>query len=279
MDNANSREYLSKIRDQCLENLRRTQHAPSVQMTDVPRDSLGGMNDDDENALDDQDEDDYPDRRNTQRRADKYIEKNGELSDSEDEEMNDQNGIRKQIAEKSRRARINYRGIQDVNNDSGMDSAIGTPAAGSSLPDIDNDVDMDEAAISAAPSLQGVVNDSALASGIASPQVAADADTTMEDAEAAPAAPGAAIEESVTAQQEATPPESPSHTSAPEQPSILDSAADPATAADIKKEMQAEDASIAAEAEGVKQGDEADAEGQLQTEAAMQAEAKQETAS
>jgi histone deacetylase 1/2 len=276
MDNANSREYLSKIRDQCLENLRRTQHAPSVQMTDVPRDSLGGMNDDDEAALDDQDEDEYPDRRNTQRRADKYIEKNGELSDSEDEEMNEQNGIRKQIAEKSRRARINYRGIQDVHNDSGMDSAIGTPAGGSSLPDIDNDVDMDEGAVSAAPSLEGAANDSALASGVASPQVAADADTMMEDAEVAPAAPRTATEESSTAQQEATPPDSPPHTSEPAPSSILDSAG-PTTTADIKKEIEAEDTSIAAEAEGRKERDEADAEGQLQTEAAAVAQAKQET--
>jgi histone deacetylase 1/2 len=277
MDNANSREYLSKIRDQCLENLRRTQHAPSVQMTDVPRDSLGGMNDDDEAALDDQDEDEYPDRRNTQRRADKYIEKNGELSDSEDEDINEQNGIRKQIAEKSRRARINYRGIQDVHNDSGMDSVIDTPAGGSSLPDIDNDVDMDEGVASAAPSLQGAVNDSALASGAVSPQMATDADTTMEGTEVAPAAPGATTEEFSAAQQEATPPDSPLHTSEPAPSSTLHSAAGPTTAADIKKEIEAEDTSIAAEAEGHKERDESDAEGQLQTEAAAEAGAKQET--
>merc|ERR1711939_299144 len=41
MDNANSKEYLEKILTQVLENLKRTAHAPSVQMTDVPRESLG----------------------------------------------------------------------------------------------------------------------------------------------------------------------------------------------------------------------------------------------
>ena len=52
MDNANSREYLEKIRQQVIDNLKKTTFAPSVQMTDVPRDSLA-MNDEDEAALDD----------------------------------------------------------------------------------------------------------------------------------------------------------------------------------------------------------------------------------
>ena len=56
MDNANSREYLEKIRIQVIENLKRTTFAPSVQMQDVPRDSLA-MNDEDEAAMDDLDED------------------------------------------------------------------------------------------------------------------------------------------------------------------------------------------------------------------------------
>jgi histone deacetylase 1/2 len=223
-------------------------------MTDVPRDSLGGMNDDDEAALDDLDEDEYPDRRKTQRQFDKYVEKNGELSDSEDEEMIEANGIRKQLGEKVRRARINYRGIQDVNNDSGMDSGMGTPAAGSSLPDIDNDVDMEEAGASGAPSLQGAVTDSALESGVASPQVVADADTTMEDAGAA-ASTVAATEE-----PEVKPAETPSHAIAA--PSILDPAGDAASKADIKKEVEADDAAVVADVEGVQARAEDDAEGQ-----------------
>ena len=266
MDNANSREYLAKIRDQCLENLRRTQHAPSVQMTDVPRDSLGGMNDDDEAALDDLDEDEYPDRRKTQRQFDKYVEKNGELYDSEDEEMNEANGIRKQDGEKARRARINYRGIQDVNNDSGMDSGMGTPAAGSSLPDIDNDVDMDELGPSGVPSVQGAVNDSALASGVASPQIAADADTAMEDAE------GAATTSAVitTEDPQTTSDKAKSQTPAPAALSILDPAGDTASKDEIKKEIKTEYSAIVAEAEGGQERAEDDADGQARLAAAAQ---------
>lgn len=256
MDNANSREYLAKIRDQCLENLRRTQHAPSVQMTDVPRDSLGGMNEDDEAALDDLDEDEYPDRRKTQRQFDKYVEKNGELSDSEDEDMSEANGIRKQLGEKKRRAHLNYRSIQDVNNDSGMDSGMGTPAAGSSLPEIDNDIDMEEAGASGALSLQGVLKDSALASGLASPRIVADADTTMVDAGAATST--VAATEGPEAKAEA-----PSYTTAA--PSILEPARDAASKAEIKKEMEADDAAVVAEAQGVQKRAEDDADGQART--------------
>jgi histone deacetylase 1/2 len=225
-------------------------------MTEVPRNPLGGMTEDDEAALDDLDEEEYPDRRQTQRRFDKYIEKDGELSDSEDDEMNGANGIRKQLGEKARRAELNYRSIQHVNNDSGMDSGMGTPAAGSSLPDIDNDVDMGDTGASGAPSLQGVINGSALASGVASPQLAADADTTMEDA--GPVASTVAAIEELAAKVEA-----PSH--APAAPSILAPAGDDASKAEIKKEIEAEDAAIVAEAEGVQERAEDDADGQARS--------------
>lgn len=136
MDNANSREYLDKILTQVLENMKRTAHAPSVQMTDVPRDSLG-MNDDDEAALDDLDEDENADSRKTQRRADKYVQKNGELSDSEDEEM-ELDADERPTASRKRRIMENYRHIMDgAGNDSGVEtgSGIGTPQQASSLPD------------------------------------------------------------------------------------------------------------------------------------------------
>jgi histone deacetylase 1/2 len=136
MDNANSREYLDKILTQVLENMKRTAHAPSVQMMDVPRDSLG-LNDDDEAALDDLDEDENIDKRRTQRRADKYVQKNGELSDSEDEEM-EIDGDGRPSGSRKRRAIQNYRHIMDVGgNDSGVEtgSGMGTPQQASSLPD------------------------------------------------------------------------------------------------------------------------------------------------
>ena len=102
MDNANTPEYLEKIKIQVIENLKRTAFAPSVQMTDVPRDPEG-MNDEADAELDDADEDENPDARYTKRRWDKYVEKEGELSDSDDEDMNAANGVRKQPEAAKRR--------------------------------------------------------------------------------------------------------------------------------------------------------------------------------
>jgi histone deacetylase 1/2 len=60
MDNANSPEYLEKILQAVLENLRRTQTVPSVQMHDVPRGDVGMEDtlDEEEARLDDEDADD-----------------------------------------------------------------------------------------------------------------------------------------------------------------------------------------------------------------------------
>ena len=112
MDNSNSPEYLEKIKVQVIENLKRTAFAPSVQMTDVPRDPEG-MNDEADAELDDADEDDNPETRFTKRQWDKYIEKNGELSDSEDEEENHENSVRRQPNAAKRR-----RNIMDFQNPS-----------------------------------------------------------------------------------------------------------------------------------------------------------------
>lgn len=235
MDNANSREYLEKILGQVLDNMKRTAHAPSVQMTEVPRDSLG-MNDDDEAALDDLDEDEHPDTRKTQRRADQYVQKNGELSDSEDEEMEEADG--RPSAARKRRIRQNYRHIMDVaGNDSGVEtgSAMGTPQQPSSLPDgpademnVDDDL---ERIGQPTPSPQNgdEVNGSAAISGLQSPShptsAADDGDIEMDDVAANTDAPNGHVlaataaqhelphpmeeESTITVQQQRTPPDSP----------------------------------------------------------------------
>src|SRR5258708_15349000 len=97
MDNANSPEYLEKIRSQVIENLKRTAFAPSVQMTDVPRNSLGpGMDDDADDAMDDLDADHNPDVRYSQRDLDKYISKDAELSESHNDEAHSNMSIQHQ---------------------------------------------------------------------------------------------------------------------------------------------------------------------------------------
>lgn len=141
MDNANTKEYLDKIRNQVVENLKRTAFAPSVQMTDVPRNPiLDGMDDEADDVMDDLDEDENKDRRFTQRRFDQYTEKAGELSDSEDEEENAANGVRRQPGAIRRRNQTNYRNLEP---DSGLDSGMATPQDASSAADAEIDSNLD----------------------------------------------------------------------------------------------------------------------------------------
>lgn len=133
MDNANSKEYLDKIRVQVIENLKRTAFAPSVQMTDVPREPLvDGMDDEGDAILDDLDEDENKDKRFTRRRFDQYVEKDGELSESEDEEEAAANGVRPQQNGLKRRNQVNYR---TLDLESGVESGVVTPREESSMPD------------------------------------------------------------------------------------------------------------------------------------------------
>ncbi|KAL1958404.1 hypothetical protein VTO42DRAFT_4505 [Malbranchea cinnamomea] len=139
MDNANSKEYLDKIRTQVIENLRRIAHAPSVQMTDVPREPLvPGMDDEAEAVLDDQDEDENKDKRFTKRRFDQYIEKDGELSESEDEEEAAALGVRRQGNAFKRRNQANYR---NLDLESGVESAVLTPREETSAADGEPNLD------------------------------------------------------------------------------------------------------------------------------------------
>jgi histone deacetylase 1/2 len=279
MDNANSREYLDKIRSQVIENLRRTTFAPSVQMTDVPRDSMA-MNDEEEAELDDLDEDQNPDKRNTQHRFNKYVEKPGELSDSEDEEMNEANGVRKQPGIRKRRNRLDYRNLTDWNGDSGITSGAATPQAASSVPD--NDVDEDINIEDAGPAEKvdnGTASPGAAADGEAaisdpqSPKAAnEEEDVAMEDAgdndaQLVPDAP-AAVSAPVV-QQGVTPPESPPNAAGIATPASS-AEAGPSAAADpaIKNEMAAEDEAVTTQAEGL---DEREAENAQQEAAAEQA--------
>ncbi|KAI0975243.1 hypothetical protein F4678DRAFT_419717 [Xylaria arbuscula] len=125
MENANSPEYLEKIKNQLIENLRRTAHVPSVQMQDVPRQSLGAMTDEDDAELDDLDEDENKDVRLTQRQWERRIERDDEYEASDNEEMEKANGIHRNGT--SRRAFQNYR-----NSDAEGDSGVATPADGMS---------------------------------------------------------------------------------------------------------------------------------------------------
>ncbi|KAK9473010.1 uncharacterized protein V1510DRAFT_415776 [Dipodascopsis tothii] len=88
MQNANSREYLERVKSYVLENISRTKFAPSVQMTDVPRDvpEEGNPEEDAEETKDT--------RGGSQEAWDSHIQKDGDLSDSEDEGEGDRRNIR-----------------------------------------------------------------------------------------------------------------------------------------------------------------------------------------
>src|SRR5690349_7756169 len=129
MENANSKEYLEKIKIQVIQNLRQTAHAPSVQMTDVPRTTIMGGVDDDEAELDDLDEDENKDVRSTKRRWDQRITREDEFEESDDEEENLANGgvSRPQNGASKRRNIMDYKNAHSAASDIEMDSAIATP--------------------------------------------------------------------------------------------------------------------------------------------------------
>jgi histone deacetylase 1/2 len=84
--NQNSRQYLDSITTKILENLKQVTFAPSVQMSDIPQQSMG-MTDEEEAELNNLDEDMNKDVRNTQHREDKMVaHDDGYASDSEGED-------------------------------------------------------------------------------------------------------------------------------------------------------------------------------------------------
>ncbi|EKD18154.1 histone deacetylase RpdA/Rpd3 [Drepanopeziza brunnea f. sp. 'multigermtubi' MB_m1] len=127
MDNANSHDYLEKIKIQVIENLRKTNHN-SVQSMETPRETIIGGRDEDDDILDDADEDENVDTRSSQRRNDKRIVRDDELEDSEDEEENFKNGVRRQPGAFRRRNQMDYKN-DNTASDVDMDSGAHTPSA------------------------------------------------------------------------------------------------------------------------------------------------------
>ncbi|KAL1652091.1 histone deacetylase [Diplodia intermedia] len=196
MDNANSPEYLDKIRIQVIENIKRTAFAPSVQMTDVPRSPLmAGMDDEAEDEMNDLDEDENPDSRFTQHRWDKRVEKDGEFSESEDEGENEKQGVRKQPGRKRRMNIMDYQNANAVDGDDTPrpSSANGAGASNTSAPDTG------KSSRRASPTAAAEASASQPASTVQSPTPAAaqpgtaqapdaDGDVDMSSAAEAPAA-------------------------------------------------------------------------------------------
>lgn len=170
MENANSPDYLHKIRSTVIENIRRT-GKPSVEaLANIPDNPImkdRGMDSEDEDEADDLDEDENPDRRVTQRQRDKQTEVEGEMYDeSDDEEYKNNLGVRAQPGVKKRRNITDFQNPNaarqddidaldgdDMNEESAastrqpsvaIKSRTTTPAAAEHAANEDGDVDMDE---------------------------------------------------------------------------------------------------------------------------------------
>ncbi|KAH6650484.1 hypothetical protein F5144DRAFT_588949 [Chaetomium tenue] len=141
MENANSYEYLEKIKIAVIENLKRTAHAPSVQMQDVPRQSMG-MSDDQEAELDDRDEEENPDARLTQRQWEKRVERQDEYEESDDEDMARANGVYKPDGRS--RQDTNFRPNNKDDGTMEVDSRAATPPEPAAEAPVDNDDPMME---------------------------------------------------------------------------------------------------------------------------------------
>ena len=201
MDNANTAEYLEKIKIQVIENIRRTMHKPSVQLTEVP-DGMPGTDVDEADAiLDDADDDENPDARFTAHAWDRRTEKEGELmSDSEDDEALERNGVRRSRA--GRRRNItdhrNPRAAPDDDEDELLDALEGQSVT---LGAVANGLD-------AASSAAGSSRRSSAGSPATPAEAAVDNDVTMgdDDEDAAAAAPAdSAAPASTTATATAVP--------------------------------------------------------------------------
>ncbi|KAJ4299930.1 histone deacetylase [Kalmusia sp. IMI 367209] len=126
MENANSSDYLHKIKSSVIESIRRT-GKPSVEaFTNIPDNppQLAGYDSDAEEEMNDLDADENQDVRATQRQRDQQIEAEGELYDpSDDEEYKNSLGVRRQPGARRRRNILDY---QNPNADDGDETPNGT---------------------------------------------------------------------------------------------------------------------------------------------------------
>ncbi|KAH6657021.1 hypothetical protein BKA67DRAFT_177582 [Truncatella angustata] len=146
MENANSPEYLEKIKNQLVDNLRRTAHVPSVQMQDIPPDFPHTMTEEEEAELDDLDEDDNKDMRVTQRQWEKRREPDNEFEESDNEELERANGIQPQNGASRKRQLMDYQ-----KSDAGDESGAPTPTSGNNTETVLKSKEVDEVMEDAQP--------------------------------------------------------------------------------------------------------------------------------
>lgn len=281
MENANSHDYLHKIKSAVIENIRRTGR-PSVEafttIPDVPTALGRAMDSDAEDEEDDIDADENRDVRMTQRQRDKQIEHDGELYDaSDDEDYKNSLGVRAQPGVKKRRNITDFPNpnaapadaldlMEDINGGSavstrqpsaGAKSRTQTPAAAEQEVDKDGDVDMDAPVPEAAP--EAVPEAAPEAAPETAPATAPPAVTETSDT----AAPVAAPEREPSPAGVVTPPESP--------PTAVPATTAPTSApvADVEMaETNDKEETVAAKEEGEAERDTENVKGEVRAEVA-----------
>ncbi|KAF1952897.1 hypothetical protein CC80DRAFT_168465 [Byssothecium circinans] len=268
MENANSIDYLHKIKSAVIENIRRTGRPSVAAFTNIPPSGPGGAGltrgeeSDFEDEMDDLDADENPDVRATQRQRDQQIEAEGELYEaSEDEDYNESLGVRRQPGVRRRR------NIMDFQNPSAASDDADTPNGARSL---NGEGARQRRSVSQTSSVQRANGTSSRTRTPAVPtEVDEDGDVDMDDTEGAivPAAagpsdaPAAILSRSQSPAGVVTPPESPP-------------AADTAATADVEMEgADAEDVveeQTKAKEEGEAERDSENVQGEVRTEVAKE---------
>ncbi|KAF7539630.1 hypothetical protein G7054_g2002 [Neopestalotiopsis clavispora] len=214
MENANSPEYLEKIKNQLIENLKRTAHVPSVQMQDVPPDFPQTMTEEEEAELEDLDEDENKDVRMTQRQWENRVERDNEYEESDNEDLDRANGVHPQNGDSAGRKR-QFADYQKSDLDD--ESAAPTPTNGNTADSVIKSKELDEVMEDAQPEKEAEPEGiAAQEEQLKNAQVAAasntdgDGDVDMETEEA-PKAPETADvkQEDATSPKPAEPAESP----------------------------------------------------------------------
>jgi histone deacetylase 1/2 len=304
MENANSRDYLHKIKSTVIENIRRT-GKPSVEafqtIPDNPTILARAMDSDAEDEDDDLDTDMNPDVRATQRQRDQRIENDGELYDaSDDEDYKNSLGVRDQPGAIRRRNITDFPNPNsappdaldalkalDTNGDSALStrqtsptgrSQTRTPAVAEQSADEDGDVEMEEPepAVDAADTADAAAADAktdVAADAVAdpAPDTAADAAVDAAADVAAPVAAPATVDSTQSGSPAGvvTPPQSPPAAPAP--------APDAAPVADVPApdvEMAGADEEVKEEVakekqEGEAERDSENVKGEVRTEVAQ----------
>jgi histone deacetylase 1/2 len=278
MENANSQEYLNKIRNAVVDNIRRT-GKPSVEpFMEIPSRALNrAMESDDEDEEDDLDADLNPDKRVTQRQRDQMIVADNEFDDMSDDEYKEGLGVRRQPGEIRRRGIMSFQnpdaapdevevdGVRALNGETGRTTTQDTPAPvsrASSRPaangtasapaavDADGDVDMGNETTSEESYDDG------------DGDVPAPSNAMLQTD---PLAPAANIESPAPGAGVVTPPDSPP--AAPAAPAPA-----PATAADVEMDDDARAEAVqAAKDEGLTERTAEDERGEAETEARARA--------